>query len=222
MKKLILSIEQVRKGLILLVLFIVIRAMLAYITGTNLLATSDANSALFLLSAFLILSVGVVYLGFSRWVGVNLNDWWGFDRSRLPGDIGWGLLGFILLFVASAAVMIPVAILGLVPTDVTSVPGIQTSTSSFALMLFFGFAIAGFQEETIFRGFLQGVLSERLSAWPGNFLQAAIFSIAHIGYYPLDAWPLFVLAFISGIIFGWLRMKRQSLVSPWIAHGLFG
>jgi membrane protease YdiL (CAAX protease family) len=68
-------------------------------------------------------------------------------------------------------------------------------------MLFFGLAIAGFQEETIFRGFLQRVLTERFGIWPGNILQAAAFSVAHIGYYPLTAWPLFILAFVLGMVF---------------------
>ncbi len=89
-------------------------------------------------------------------------------------------------------------------------------------MLFFGLAIAGFQEETIFRGFLQGVPTERFGIWPGNILQAAVFSIAHIGYYPLTAWPLFIVAFVLGILFGWLNIKRGTLIVPWIAHGLVG
>lgn len=65
---------------------------------------------------------------------------------------------------------------------------------------------------------MQEMLTERLENWQGNILQAATFSVAHIGYYPLNGWSLFVLVFPVGIAFDWLKMKRQTLVVPWIAN----
>jgi len=56
------------------------------------------------------------------------------------------------------------------------------------------------------------MLTERLENWQGNILQAAAFSVVHIGYCPFNAWSLFVLVFPVGIAFGWLEMKRQTLI----------
>lgn len=59
-------------------------------------------------------------------------------------------------------------------------------------------------------------------AWPALVLQAAAFSAAHVGYYPLSAWFLFVSAFAGGLVYGWLRLHRARLLAPGIAHGLLG
>ncbi len=217
-----LSKKQIKKGIIILAVFVVLRAIIAKIGGVNQGVQFSSQSILFLTSAFFIMSVGLVYLGFTKWIGIDLKQWWWFDRKRIFGDVGWGVLGFLISMVSAVAVLAPIMKLGLVPASVIQNQSSQPSLVAFLLMLFFGLAIAGFQEETIFRGFLQSVLTERFGIGKGNIIQAAAFSIAHIGYYPLTAWPLFILAFVLGIIFGWLKMKRGTLIVPWIAHGLVG
>jgi len=49
---------------------------------------------------FLLLSIGLVYLGFTRWVGVDLLRWW-FDRQQLRGDLRWGVAGIVLVLAAT-------------------------------------------------------------------------------------------------------------------------
>jgi membrane protease YdiL (CAAX protease family) len=170
---------------------------------------------------FLVGSLGLVYVGFSRWVGVDLKKWW-YDRQKLARDIGWGVLGIIIVQILTLVIGVALFMLFFPPEEMLPSQTIPTSVGEVLLMLFFGFAIASFQEETMFRGFLQNVLTEKAGKWQGNVLQAAIFSIAHIGYYPLIVWPLFILAFVLGIVFGWLKMKRGTLIVPGIAHGFFG
>lgn len=217
-----LNSQQIRKGLTLLAMFVVIRAILTYITGVNGESQSTLQRAVFLGGAFLILSVGLTYLGFTRWAGVDLKCWWNFDNKRLPGDIAWGFLGFILAFVVNIGFVLLASRFGLIPPAVPASPPVQLSLVDWVLNLFFGFAIAGFQEETIFRGFLMDVLYERFGSVGSVILQAVIFSIAHIGYFPLERWFFFVLAFVMGLLFGALRAKRGSLVAAWITHGLTG
>jgi membrane protease YdiL (CAAX protease family) len=216
------SNTQIKKGLLILVAFVILRAVLAQIGGVDQNLQFNLRTILFLGSAFLILSVGLVYFGFTRWVGIDLRQWWRFERRRLLGDAGWGLLGYLGGMVLTLVLVIPVVQLGLVPDNVMNNQPTSPSLGGWILGLFFGFAIAGFQEETLFRGFLQGVLTERFGRRTGNILQAAVFSLAHIGYFPWAAWPLFIIAFALGLIFGWLRLKRGTLVAPWLAHGLIG
>jgi membrane protease YdiL (CAAX protease family) len=86
--------------------------------------------------------------------------------------------------------------------------------------LVWGFAIASWQEENLFRGYLQPLLIESLGAWRGIIAQAALFSVAHIGW--LTNWSLFGLVFLTGLMLGWMRGRDRSLVAPFIAHGLIG
>lgn len=217
-----LSNEQIKKGFLIVIAFVILRAILARLGQMDQGLQFNTRSLLLLSSAFFIMSVGLVYFGFTRWVGIDLGQWWRFDRTRLLGDGGWGLLGYIGGLILTLGIIIPVAQLGLIPDSVMNNQAALPSLGGWLLSLFFGFAIAGFQEETIFRGFLQGVLTERFGRWPGNIFQAALFSLAHVGYFPWAAWPLFIVAFALGLVYGWLRLKRGTLVAPWLAHGLMG
>ncbi|KOX95365.1 hypothetical protein AMR74_15655 [Halorubrum tropicale] len=86
------------------------------------------------------------------------------------------------------------------------------------LLLAFGFAVESFQEETLFRGFLQTELADRYGEWSAVVLLAGAFSAAHVGYYPFSAWYLFA----AGLVYGWLRKRRGRLLVPSIPHGLLG
>ena len=94
-----LDSKQIKKGLVLLVLFVLIRAALTYATRANGESQTMGQRILFLVGGFLILSVGLTYLGFTRWVGVDIRQWWGFDKKRLWGiwaGAFWGLLPDLL------------------------------------------------------------------------------------------------------------------------------
>jgi membrane protease YdiL (CAAX protease family) len=74
-------------------------------------------------------------------------------------------------------------------------------------------------EENLYRGYLQPLLVGRTNLWLAIVIQAAVFSLAHIGYLsnPFD----FGSAFVAGLILGWLRKRESSLIAPFVAHGLF-
>lgn len=214
-----ISKEQISKGMILIGAFIMLRAGMVQLFG-NPSGHIDLNYFIFLSISFLIGSVGIVYFGFTKWVGTDLKKWW-FHKKSIKGDIGWGILGLIIVMILSSILALSFLSSGLVPKETIPVQP-DISLSLVLSGLFFGFAIASFQEETLFRGFFQNVVSERFGKWKGNIIQAAFFSIAHVGYYPLESWPLFIIAFVSGLVFGWLRMKRGNLLAPFIAHGFMG
>jgi membrane protease YdiL (CAAX protease family) len=224
--------QQVR-GLVLLGAFVVIRALLArawdrYFPGGY---STDPLFLAFLGGTFLLLSIGLVYLGFTRWVGVDLLRWW-FDRQQLRGDLRWGVAGIVLVLAATlgGTFFLTAAFPGIVPVGEAGAAPSPTVTAGAAsgfvvnLLLgwFFGFAIAAFQEETLFRGFLQGLLQERYGRIVAIVGQAAIFTLVHLGYYPVSAWPLLLVVFLVGIVTGWLVDRRGTLLSAGIAHGFVG
>jgi membrane protease YdiL (CAAX protease family) len=235
---------QIRKGLSLLVGFMALRLGFTRLWLFPLYGEvefrADIHSMLFLVTAFLLISVGLVYLGFTRWVGVDLKKWW-FHRGNIRGDMAWGV-GTTIVF----AVLIPIVVITLCIllerlgygelVARLKEPGIERTASvdPFALHLFaiellmglfFGFALASFNEETLFRGFLQPILSERIGPWRANFLQAALFSLSHVGLVPMGSLQLtftLVFIFVSGLVFGWLKMKRGTLLAAGLCHGLMG
>ncbi|WP_254832756.1 type II CAAX endopeptidase family protein [Haloglomus salinum] len=211
--------RQLRRGLVLLAAFVGLRALLWGSLWAQPSPSQPLEFAILVLGTTLVGSVGLVYLGFTRWVGVDVVAWW-VDRDHLGRDVLWGVGGFVLSFAVIAGLTLGIgAVAGPLPAAPVSEAPSLTGT---LLMLLFGFAVAAFQEETLFRGFLQSALAERVGAWPALVLQAAAFSAAHVGYYPLSAWFLFVSAFAGGLVYGWLRLRRGRLLAPGIAHGLLG
>jgi len=228
-----LTRTQRRRGLVLLGSFVVLRAILArvwdrYFPGGY---STDPLFLAFLGGIFLFLSVGLVYFGFTRWVGVDLRRWW-FDRQRLRGDLLWGVAGIVLVFAVTLGGTLALTALfpGLAPVGEAGADPSPTdaadAASGFAVNLllgwFFGFAIAAFQEETLFRGFLQGLLQERYGRLVAIVGQAGVFALAHLGYYPVSAWPLLLVVFLVGIVTGWLVDRRGTLLPAGIAHGFVG
>jgi len=226
------STQRVR-GVVLLGVFVVLRAVLArawdrYFPGGY---STDPLFLAFLGGTFLLLSVGFVYLGFTRWVGVDLRAWW-FDRLRLRGDLLWGIAGIVLVLAATLGGTLaltalfpglaPVGEAGAAPSPTVAAGAATDFAVNLLLGWFFGFAIAAFQEETLFRGFLQSLLQERYGRVVAVVGQAAVFALAHLGYYPVSAWPLLLVVFLVGLVTGWLVDRRGTLLAAGIAHGFVG
>jgi len=71
-------------------------------------------------------------------------------------------------------------------------------------------------EELMFRGFVLDVASEAYSRWVAIIISAILFALIH----PL--YPLSVLnAFWAGIIYGYLRIRTNSLWPPILLHSLW-
>jgi membrane protease YdiL (CAAX protease family) len=217
-----ISASQIRKCSLLLVLFVLMRAAAApflYSLKTAL------EVSLFLFAIFLVMSVGLVYCGFAKWVKVEIKAWWKTKRG-IGGDLAWGLLGAALLAVIPMGLVLAVHTCGWRMPQEAMPPSYDSSLNPVLLQVlehfFFGFAIAAFQEETIFRGFFQIAFAERYGNAMGNLLQATLFSLCHIGYIPYQAWPLYVAIFVSGLMLGWLKTKRGTLLAAAIAHGIVG
>ncbi len=230
-----LTPDQIRKGLVLTAFFLALRLLNARLWNSwfGMEYHLTAPFLIFLSASFVVISVGLVGFGFTRWAGVDLKSWW-LRPGRTAGDIAWGVAALILGGIALLGVGIGLLFLNLIPSSLMAAPQegatidqtLRQLPVDLVLGWFFGFAIAAFTEETIFRGFLMRVLVDRVSQRRANLLQAAIFAISHLGMAPLGAlgYELFSLAFrfVSGWIFGWLALKRGSLLPAGIVHGFIG
>jgi hypothetical protein len=75
---------------------------------------------------------------------------------------------------------------------------------------------AAVSEETFFRGWLQTLLSRRMSAWWSILLANILFGLSHI-----FQGPFAMLAFFPGLLMGLLRSRHGSVL-PAILYHWFG
>lgn len=107
-----------------------------------------------------------------------------------------------------------------------------TGGAFFALVLIVGNLVNSFMEEGLFRGVMLPHFRMRLGPWQANVLQAVLFGLWHL------AWPAQRLisgqvdlataasqaaiivtgATVTGLAYGYLYLKTDSLWAPWVAH----
>jgi membrane protease YdiL (CAAX protease family) len=213
-----LGLSPLAWGLVLVVVFSVLRAgfglgLQQFFGGS--FEPTPAFLVAFVL-AFLVLSVGFI-VGGLRWLGgVSWHDL-GWKREGLLKSFGLGILGGVLLVVVTmAGGFAMLALAGGEPPPTPPMP----SPGQLLMSFLWGFLFAAWQEENLFRGYLQPLLIERWGYWPGIGAQAALYSLAHIGYHTML--PLFALTFAIGLVLGVLRGRNGNLVAPFLAHGLIG
>ncbi len=164
-----------------------------------------------LLFWFVLLSIGLIAGGI---VWLTKTSWQelGWKRKGLLKSIGLGLLGFIALY-------INVVVWAMLAGNSRPPEMVAPDLGGLLFVAFFAFGLAAWVEENLYRGYLQPLLAEKMDIRIAIMVQAIIFSAAHLGYsrHLLDFGSLFV----AGAILGWLRGRGASLVSPFIAHGVF-
>ena len=227
--------DQIRKGLVITVCFVIARLAIARMWGLwfDLEYHLTLPFLIFLGMSFVVVSLGLVYYGFTRWVGVDVKSWW-IRPGRVMGDIKWAMLTLILGGIVFLVVVLGLYFLNLVPPDLMAVPQEDAPMDQILAQIpvnlvlgrFFGFALAAYTEETIFRGFIMGLLADRVGSRTANVLQALLFSLSHIGMTPLVSIGAGIFGvlfrFASGCVFGWLKMKRGNLLASGIVHGIIG
>jgi len=107
-----------------------------------------------------------------------------------------------------------------------------TGGLSFALLMVVWNFVNSFAEEGLFRGVMLTHFRLRLAPWGANILQAVLFGLWHL------AWPAFRLltgqitlagsisqavvivlgSTVSGLAYGYLYLRTDSLWAPWLAH----
>ncbi len=83
------------------------------------------------------------------------------------------------------------------------------------------FLLTGIPEETLFRGFVQGLL-ERWMGRPWLALGAAsvVFGMAHLNNGPRPDWRYAVLATLAGVAYGWVYRRTRRVAPAALTHAL--
>lgn len=99
--------------------------------------------------------------------------------------------------------------------------GLGLTVTSVAMALIYGMIQTGFCEEFLFRGLIAGALGRALGTLWGNLIQAVIFLLPHVPVVMLapGLWIVLPLVFAGALYTGWLRIKSESILGPWLLHG---
>jgi uncharacterized protein len=209
-------------GLLLIVIFSVLRAgiwQLGKRSFDGQIFQPTLPSAVLFLAVFVILSVGLCGIGLKTATGASW-QMLGWRKESFLTIVWRSLTGFILIYVITFAWIVLAIQLTPLPGEVAAAGNAPAGLDP-TMLLFkaaWGFLIASWQEENLFRGYLQPHLINKMGHWPGILAQAALFSIAHLGFHLI--WWQFVASFLLGLILGWLRGKNRSIIPAFIAHGL--
>jgi membrane protease YdiL (CAAX protease family) len=98
--------------------------------------------------------------------------------------------------------------------------GLGLGGQSVVMALLYGVVKTGFTEELLFRGLIAGSLSRRLSLVWANIWQSVIFLVPHLLILLVapEMWGLLLLVFGFSLFAGWLRIKSESIIAPWLLH----
>nr|QNO51420.1 hypothetical protein PFCPEAIJ_00022 [Methanosarcinales archaeon ANME-1 ERB6] len=118
----------------------------------------------------------------------------------------------------------------LIPPEIAESPnvvhsqfvGMAPSFSVFLLILLNQAIFIALGEEIFFRGLLGGWLMRKLGFKIGNSIQAVCFLLIHLPLLMVSTalWPILIVQFIAGFVFGWLRHVSGSILPAWSVHSL--
>jgi len=194
---------------LLTAVFAALRGLAAVLLGPDFDMDVPSVGLFALLGLAVLVQAGaVVGLGLVRWGRLPLPalGW----RSLNPQvDCAAGLLGFL----AVAAVVLALRAAEGGPVPETLGLWLHQPFGARAIALCIGL-LASFNEESLFRGYLQKGLLVRLGPPAGLLLGAVVFALYHGNFAPLALLGKTLL----GLVFGFLAILRKSLVPGALAH----
>lgn len=137
---------------------------------------------------------------------------WVRPRISLALMAGGGVTLALLISVLASAIHTPK-----IPTPFDTLTSSPLQLALFGIM---AIAIAPLFEELFFRGFVQPLFSRTFGTVAGVVLTAVIFGCLHLVEYAY-AWQYAVFISIAGSVFGWLRVRTNSIIPSTVMHGAF-
>lgn len=149
---------------------------------------------------------------------------WPSLSKRTLSDLGWVIVGIIVLLLASQAISLVLRQFGFAPGINQITQAGREHPQLFLILVVLSFVAVGPGEELLFRGSVQGVLRRAYGPIPAIALASAIFGVAHVtavGGSQAGVVGYVVSAFLLGIVLGSLYEYTDNLFVPILIHGAY-
>jgi membrane protease YdiL (CAAX protease family) len=137
-------------------------------------------------------------------------------------SLGWRGGKFNLGAYAVGGVLLALVVQGVLtllhtPDVKSPVDGLVNSRLGLMIVALLAVVAAPIFEEAVFRGFLQPLLSRTFGTVAGILITAALFGSLHWTEYS-GVWQFAVAISVLGAIFGWVRVRTNSLIPSTVMH----
>ncbi|TSI04523.1 CPBP family intramembrane glutamic endopeptidase [Lysinibacillus sp. BW-2-10] len=173
------------------------------------------NSGIALAAWWSSMTAGIAFIVCLILINRNKNFWNVFngEKASIPVSIGWGIIGFFLVYFGQIIGAYIEAALGIkAGSENTETIMLVTEVAPIMMLatVFFGPIL----EEFVFRRVVFGSLIQTQSFWVAGLISSIIFAAIHLDFTHI------ILYTISGFVFAFLYYKTKRILTSIIAHML--
>lgn len=134
------------------------------------------------------------------------------EKMPLPLAIGWGIIGFFMIYLGQVIGIQIESSLG-IELGSENTEAIMNVTKTAPIMILASVFFGPILEELVFRRVIFGsIMQAQNNFWLAAFVSAIIFALIHLDFSHI------ILYTITGFIFAFLYNKTKRLITPIIAH----
>lgn len=131
--------------------------------------------------------------------------------ANVPEAIGWGILGFIMIYVGQIIGVYIETLFGIDPGS-ENTADIGAMMKSAPIMILAVAIIGPILEELVFRRVIFGSLIQKYNFWISAIVSGVVFAAVHLEFEHI------LLYTICGLIFAFLYYKTKSIITSIVAH----
>ena len=133
------------------------------------------------------------------------------EKASIGASIGWGIIGFFLVFLGQTIGAYIELALG-IDMGSENTEAIMSVTKVAPVMIIATVLLGPILEELVFRRVIFGSIIQNYNFWIASIISAIVFAAIHMDFTHI------LLYTICGMIFAFLYHKTKRLLTPIIAH----
>lgn len=173
----------------------------------------DGNEEIALAAWWSTISFAIAFLVCIFLISKNKNFWNIFkgEKVSIPVSIGWGIIGFFLVFLGQTIGSIIEQGLG-IQTSSENTEAIIKLSEVAPIMIVATVVFGPILEELVFRRVVFGSIVQTQNFWVAGIISSIIFGLIHLDFTHI------ILYTISGFVFAFLYFKTRRILTSIIAH----
>ncbi|KGR77176.1 CPBP family intramembrane glutamic endopeptidase [Ureibacillus sinduriensis] len=177
--------------------------------------SQDGNGEIALAGWWNTISFAIAFLVCIFLISRNKNFWNIFkgEKASIPVSIGWGIIGFFLVFLGQTIGAMIETGLG-IQQGSENTKTIILLTEVAPIIILATVFLGPFLEELVFRRVIFGSIVQTQNFWVAGIISSIIFALIHLDFTHI------ILYTISGFVFAFLYYKTHRILTSIIAHML--